>query len=63
MNPSMPLPRPDPLLRQGPPLGEPVGDYFEFLVRCVALNQAIEGYVCTPDVIAEARRLLRDQPE
>ena len=54
----MPPPFPDPLLRKGPLLGEPIGDYSEHILRMAVMNQAISGYVCTEAEIAAARKII-----
>ena len=56
----MPPPFRDDFLRKEPPLGKPVGDYNEHILRCTVINQAIDGYNCTESEIAEARRVIRD---
>ena len=61
MIPNAPMPAPlrDEFLRKEPPLGEPVGDYNEHVLRCAVMNQAIEGYNCTEPEIAAARKVIR----
>jgi hypothetical protein len=54
----MPPPFPDPLLGKEPPLGEPIGDYEEHILRCAVLNQAISGYICTEEEISSAREAI-----
>ena len=61
MIPNAPMPAPfrDELLRKAPPLGKPVGDYNEHVLRCAVMNQAIEGYNCTEPEIAAARKVIQ----
>jgi hypothetical protein len=61
MIPNAPMPAPfrDEFLRKEPPLGEPVGDYNEHILRCALMNQAIEGYNCTEPEIAAARKVIQ----
>ena len=61
MIPNAPMPAPfrDEFLRKEPPLGEPVGDYNEHVLRCAVMNQAIEGYNCTEPEIAAARKVIQ----
>jgi hypothetical protein len=61
MIPNAPMPAPlhDEFLRKDPPLGEPVGDYNEHILRCAVMNQAIEGYNCTEPEIAAARKIIQ----
>jgi hypothetical protein len=49
----------DEFLRKESPLGKPVGDYNEHILRCTVMNQAIEGYYCTEPEIAAARRVIQ----
>jgi hypothetical protein len=58
-NSSMPAAFHDEFLRKESPLGEPVGDYNENILRCAVMNQAIEGYDCTEPEIAAARRVIQ----
>jgi len=61
MIPNAPMPAPfrDEFLRKEPPLGKPVGDYNEHVLRCAVMNQAVEGYNCTEPEIAEARKVIQ----
>jgi hypothetical protein len=61
MIPNVPMPASfrDEFLRKDLPLGEPVGDYNEHILRCAVMNQAIEGYNCTEPEIAAARRIIQ----
>ena len=59
-NAPMPTPFRNEFLRKESPLGKPVGDYNEHILRCAVINQAIEGYNCTESEIAAARRVIRD---
>ena len=59
-NAPMPTPFRDKFLRKESPLGKPVGDYNEHILRCAVMNQAVEGYNCTESEIAAARRVIRD---